>query len=246
MILNEAFCINLDSRQDRWKSVCREAKSFPPSFKLHRFNAISNPKEPRTGCAESHIALARMAKNMGMEYVLVLEDDVYFTEAPYEAFHLSLSNVPSDWDILLGGYYETPLGDRVSDNIYKVYYAQCTHCIIYRETSYEWLMRYSNVPIGIDDYISYLAATKKINLYRIHPSIAKQKKGFSDIKNTVFDWNDENHYLKRDYSTYKNFFSSMYNNDIESMSGYVRQIKDGYLRNQSQIMLNKFIHEYSL
>lgn len=242
-IHNSLYCINLAHREDRWKLFSKERQKFPESFNIVRFEAINDPIEPRTGCAKSHITLLEMAKKNNMQSILVVEDDVRFVEEPYTKIHAALANIPDDWDILLCGVYETPVGDKIEDNLYKIYYAQCTHCVVYNYSCYDTMIQYDGNPLGIDDYISYLAVTGEINLYHVHPPIAFQKSGFSDIKKAVFDWNND-HHLNKDYFYYKNVFESLRNKDLEGGKRNMEKIQDSYLKEQSSVMLNKMKHNF--
>ncbi|NEO54643.1 MAG: hypothetical protein F6K54_17085 [Okeania sp. SIO3B5] len=236
---NSAFCINLKHREDRWKLFSEEMNKFPDNFNIVRFEAIYDPIEPRMGCAKSHIRLIEIAKNKCMSAILILEDDVVFIEKPYAKIQAVLSNLPNNWDILQLGVYETPIGEKIKENIYQIYYAQCTHCILYNHSVYDKIIAYDGKPLGIDDYISYLAATGKINLYHLHPPIAFQRKGFSNIKNVEFDWNNNNHHLNKDYKYYRAVFESIKEKNLEKISRNIEEIRDNYLREQSRIMLHK-------
>ena len=119
-MLHSAHCINLQHRQDRWEQMRNEIRKFPEDFLLHRFSALYNKEESRIGCAESHLALINMANNDGMEYIFILEDDVRFRASAYQKLENALVHVPEDWDILLGGCYETPHGDRYSETFSRV------------------------------------------------------------------------------------------------------------------------------
>ncbi len=235
---NSAYCINLAHRKDRWKLFTEEMSKFPDSFNIVRFPAIYDPVEPRTGCAKSHIKLIEMAKNNNLQSILVVEDDVVFSEEPYKKIQAALTSVPDDWGILICGVYETPVGEKIEENIHKIYYAQCSHCIVYNNSCYEKMMKYDGKPLGIDDYTSYLAATGEINLYHVHPPIAFQRKGFSDIKNMVFDWNDE-HHLNEDYCYYRKVFENIQEKNLENGKRNLGKIHDSYLKEQSLVMLKK-------
>jgi GR25 family glycosyltransferase involved in LPS biosynthesis len=243
MILTEAFCINLKSRPERWVSVQKEVDRFPDQFCLHRFDAIENQASPRTGCAESHISLVKSAIQSNKKFVVVLEDDVKFTDASFDGISSAISRAPSDWDVLLGGYYEASLWKQHGSDYYKTFYAQCTHCVIYRQSSYDSLCTYDEKPLGIDDYISYLAATRQINLYLVDPPIASQASGYSDIKKAFFDPNDPKHELKEDYVVIRNFYFALYNDDVVQMQYYAECLRDHYMKEQANIVLEKYTGE---
>lgn len=79
------FVINLESRQDRLSHMVAEFEYM--GWQFERFNAIVPDKEPTTGhqiqsgewgCAESHVAVAKIALERQYPYVLVCEDDILF------------------------------------------------------------------------------------------------------------------------------------------------------------------------
>jgi GR25 family glycosyltransferase involved in LPS biosynthesis len=242
-MLTDGFCINLKSRMERWRSIRDQISRFPSDFSLHRFDAIENKSSPRTGCAESHISLIDSAKSSGREFVLVLEDDVEFVDSAFDHLSMAISEAPNDWDVLFGGYYDAHLWRKCNKYYYKTYYAQGTHCVVYRKTAYNVLCAYDKEPLGIDDYISYLAATKQINLYLLHPLVAKQSAGYSDIKNTFFDWDDSNYTLNADYQYFGKFFGALFENDIGLMEDCSEKLGDSYFREQAYIMFHKYQRE---
>ena len=239
--LHTAHCINLKHRQDRWKNICDQMKQFPAYFKLQRFDAIYNKQNPRIGCAESHLAQIRMAQEKNMGFIFLLEDDITFTESAYERLLMALRNVPDDWDILLCGCYQTPLGDRVYDDIYRIYYAQGTHCLLYRSTCYEKMLSYSQQPLSIDDYISYLAVTGEINLYHVSPPLAFQQSGYSDIQQKIYD--PGNHHLTRDYRHYRKIFYDIRDHALEHLHQHIDEINDNHLKSQAKIVIEKYLRD---
>jgi GR25 family glycosyltransferase involved in LPS biosynthesis len=239
-MLETGYCINLQHRPNRWERICEEVKKFPDYFQLHRFNAIYNQAEPRIGCAESHLEQIKMAKKKEMAFVFVLEDDVRFIDSAHEKLGKALASVPDDWDVLLGGCYETPIGEHVTEEIYKIYYAQGTHCIFYRKSCYEKIINYDKKPSGIDDYISYLAATGDINLYHIYPPVAFQNGGYSDIKQDTFDWNNKRHALSSDYHHYEKVFKGIKEHKLDHLHQHIVKIADEYLRSQASLVLDKY------
>ena len=238
-MLTEGYCINLSTRRDRWHFMQKQVSHYPRDFKLHRFEAIVDTQSPRLGCANSHISILNLAQKEGREYVFVLEDDALLVELGIERLNTVLNNIPSDWDILMGGYYESEVISKSKIGFAKSNFVQCTHCIIYRNTSYKHFRDYDGCPLGIDDYISYLASTRKINLYLVYPSVAMQVKGYSNIKTAYFDWNNQNRQLKSDYSNYRKFFNALYYNETVQMIENAKTIKNLYLRDQVNSIIAK-------
>jgi len=85
LVLNEknTFCISLDSRwpamQERLKRLgipCTRFHAHLPSGLQENFADHMTPAQ--CACAQSHICLYREALQSGLDYVMVLEDDVLF------------------------------------------------------------------------------------------------------------------------------------------------------------------------
>lgn len=75
------FCINLDSRPDRWEHFQFVMKDTPIVDSIQRFSGIvaSNGVE---GCRQSHISIIRKAKEENLPWVGIMEDDC----TPYDHF----------------------------------------------------------------------------------------------------------------------------------------------------------------
>lgn len=72
--VDAAYCISLENRNDR-----RELFSSTVGKLIHNpveFHIVAKDTDPRRGCYESHQALARKALDLGLERVLIFEDDV--------------------------------------------------------------------------------------------------------------------------------------------------------------------------
>lgn len=95
--------INLDHRTDRSDMVMSEMKrlSFPEE-KVIRFSALKGPGLPMVGTCLSHGAVLKMAYDMGLNNVLIFEDDCRFIE-DVDQINLTMNtffNDIKDWDAL--------------------------------------------------------------------------------------------------------------------------------------------------
>lgn len=84
-------------RLDRWQHLQREvhAQKITP----HYWDAVHH-RNRSTAIGRAHKKIIQFAKDMGMEQVPILEDDVRFT-AP-GAWEFFLKNIPPEYDIYLG------------------------------------------------------------------------------------------------------------------------------------------------
>jgi GR25 family glycosyltransferase involved in LPS biosynthesis len=100
------YCVNLDRETGRWESVMRQGTALGIDQRIRRFAAIETPHSHHIGCALSHRAILAEAKWLGLENVLVLEDDVIFSRHVAGDLAQSLAELAGrDWRLLyLGGH----------------------------------------------------------------------------------------------------------------------------------------------
>ena len=78
--IQKIIYINLDYRLDRREQIEKEFKRLNiPEEKIIRFPAISHI-DPVVGCAISHAYALKLAHNLNLENVLILEDDFNFID----------------------------------------------------------------------------------------------------------------------------------------------------------------------
>jgi len=159
--LDHVFVINLDSRPDRWAEMQRQftrfgiagARRFPairPGLeiverdelaRLHAFlrytdgegPGLANKVRATWGCMQSHLGAIRQARDAGLPYALILEDDCVFE--PYtlpvlRSVERQLQGV--EWDMLyLGGTLKKG-GWRVrfSANLQRVSRVRLAHAYV--------------------------------------------------------------------------------------------------------------------
>jgi len=237
--MNTGYCINLAHRADRWSQFFEEARKFPKHFRFYRSEAVYTPDDPRLGCAQSHLNLIKMAQITNMKSIFVVEDDVVFTDTAFDVIQSALSQLPDDWDILLCGGYRASTSQEVVSGVHEIYFAVGTHCLIYNQSSYEKMLSYCQEPVEIDIFISFLAATGKIKLYYICPPVAFQRKGFSDIQQKEFDWDDSDPNQELNYECQRQVFAGLKDKNLDFSTQSALQIKDPYLKGQALVMIGK-------
>lgn len=188
--LNELFplryCINLDSRKDRWSFAELE---FP---KIHttvqRFSGMQLEDEPSfVGCGLSHFSLLQYAWTEAKN-LLVFEDDVMFINDYENIIPNALNDLPEDWDMIF-------FGGNICDKIYqktpflgKLSHIQSTHAYgINKIFIHDVLSRYNDVYSTPMDLI-YSSLVKANNFYITIPMVAVQRSGYSDIERKVVDY----------------------------------------------------------
>jgi len=189
------YCINLDKRPDRYEDAIAEFNKFN-IVNVERFSGIdgslikndSRLLSGELGILETHNSIIKKVKEDLLNSVLVMEDDVYFTDEINNVDEY-MKAVPDDWDfIYFGGnhvYGQPPV--KINDKILKLNFTVALHCVAIKSTVFdeiiELLPRHN---IQVDGCYGNLQ--KKYNGYAFYPNMAKQRNGFSDIQNRNVDY----------------------------------------------------------
>jgi len=122
------YCINLDSRPDRWARASKHfeelriatlverhpAKDFRSDPSYAHLERLQNGKYSllgNTGCAYSHREITKNAKALGLDSVLVFEDDVKILAPEFCQANEALRDLKKQsWNLFyLGATYHKPL-----------------------------------------------------------------------------------------------------------------------------------------
>jgi glycosyl transferase family 25 len=118
--LDKVVYINLDKRTDRRTHMEGVTATF--GNKVHRFAAIEGGS---IGCTKSHVAVLRQAMEENVSNILILEDDVEWTQ--FESGYAQLESLVSNpYDVIMLGAGSLVQGDAPN----RVYTAQCAHAYI--------------------------------------------------------------------------------------------------------------------
>lgn len=106
------FFINLEHRKDRLAGVQIELAKVGLSC-LERFNAIKMANGA-VGCTMSHIKCLQLAKERGWSHVIVVEDDIVFTDASlFLKQFRTFMEASRKWDVII-------LEATIMDDIHKL------------------------------------------------------------------------------------------------------------------------------
>jgi GR25 family glycosyltransferase involved in LPS biosynthesis len=207
------FCINLDSRPDRWEQCLNQFEKLKIENKVQRFSAISFSHEDpsfkknlgRAGCCLSHIEICKIAQKNKFKNYLVFEDDFDFLgneKQIIENLNEYTNQLPVDWDLYyLGGNVNEDYGyeaiEKFSNNLYKVNSCHTTHAFAMNEKFYDeflnlmpnmesvfhWLNEHEAIDVFLSQYI-----LNNHKCYINNPMLALQSAGFSNIENSYFDY----------------------------------------------------------
>lgn len=194
---DKTYVINLDRRPDRYSQFLSELKKYDISG-VNRYSAIDGSNyvsdygllPGELGILMTHHSIITECMVNNVNNVLLIEDDVYFTDeiANIEDY---ISKVPSDWDfIYFGGnhkYSKPP--ELINDRVIKLNYTVALQCVAINKTMFEIIDSIlSKKRKQVDTY--YAELHDRFNAYGFYPSMAKQRVGFSDIQNRNVDYNN--------------------------------------------------------
>lgn len=187
---DKTYVINLDRRKDRYENFQKEMSKYSIN-NVERFSAIDGNTIANTtsllpgelGVLSSHLEIIKKSKQDNLKNVLILEDDVYFSD---EILKLDeyMSMVPSDWDFIYFGGNHT-YGNPptiINEKIQKLNYTVALQCVAINSSIFDVIETVlPKTKKQVDAYYADLHGT--FNAYGFYPNMAKQVAGFSDIQN---------------------------------------------------------------
>jgi GR25 family glycosyltransferase involved in LPS biosynthesis len=195
--IKHSFYINLESRPDRKRFVEYELQRV--GIEPNRFNAIKLVNGA-LGCSMSHLKCLETAKNNNWDHILIVEDDIKFTNV--SLFQKQLNTFLSNhkkWDVILIAGNNMPPYQFIDDTCVKVSKCQTTtgylvHCHYYDtlinniKEGIHFLMREpeKHVMYAIDKYWFHLQ--ERDNWYLITPLTVVQEEGYSDIEKKITNY----------------------------------------------------------
>jgi len=194
---NKIYCVNLDRRQERWKEASDEFKKF--SLDVERFSAVDGSKldlsnikmqvlksdslPGAVGCSMSHRNIIIDAKEKGYEKILILEDDVVFTDNLIERFEKEINSLPEDWDLfyLSANNLKPEALTKINENIWRTRFSYTTHCYAVHSRVYDVIIKgLENLDVPVDQFYKNVLQ-QEYNCYVIRPHLSWQREGYSDI-----------------------------------------------------------------
>ena len=184
-----AYCINLDKRTDRWEKVTKDFQrlSNKMDISIERVSAVAVPSRPQNGVTQSVQKIIKMAKEQQLEYVLVLEDDLFVVD-PDKVVEC-LNNAPEDWDMLSGGVYLFSKDKDFDTNWVKVKDFCSMHFIIIKKTVYDHILNMKISGRHIDRALGSEVKKGKFKMYVMHPMPCQQASSFSNLRGRIVNDN---------------------------------------------------------
>ena len=139
--ISNVFYINLEDRIDRKKNVEEQLNKL--GWKYTRFNAIKN-KFGRVGCSLSHLKLLQNAKENNLPYIVIVEDDIQFTNIDlFKKQIYEFLNSKINFDVyLLAGNILKPI-KYIKPGIFQIYSSLTTTGYIVQNKYYDKFNSYS-------------------------------------------------------------------------------------------------------
>ena len=178
MYFDKTYCINLDSRTDRWEESEDEFSRI--GWKVDRF--------PGSTKSFNHAQYECLKACSKYESSLILEDDCEFRELSHLEY--ALSSLPSDWDIIsLGSTLLSSHKNKVNDNLYHYENGWATQAMGYSQKMVKWLVKNFDPMNGViyDEWLR-LNVLKEFKCFIVKPMIVYQRPSYSDIRNLFVDY----------------------------------------------------------
>lgn len=196
--IKNVYYINLETRPDRKENAEAELRSV--GWNPKRFNAIKMINGA-LGCSTSHLKCLELAKNAGLDHILICEDDITFLNK--DLFKNQLNNFLSankSWDVILIAGNNMGSIIPICNSGVKVSNCNAATGYLVRNTYFDTLIQnfqegINNLTVephkhslyAIDQYWSKLQ--QKDNWILITPLTVTQKEGHSDIEKTHTNYN---------------------------------------------------------
>lgn len=204
---DKTYCINLDRRTDRWDEFIGK---YPESIDIvERFSAkdgqlfdlgYGKTYDCELAGSISHTQVIKNAIDLNLKNVLILEDDVEFSQDFNIQLNESMENMPSNWDIILFGGNHVISPTHVNKNIFKMVRTYAIQCYAINGKFLKSLYDYMCYNIGnvfccqnklqpsvaADFFMANIFPN--INAYTVLPNITWQRKSYSDIQLEVRDY----------------------------------------------------------
>lgn len=195
--LKNVYYINLEERTDRKKHIEKQLESL--GWCYERFNAIKT-KSGRVGCSMSHLKLLTMAKEKNLPYIVIIEDDIHFTNIQkFNELYKHFVDTNIDYDVyLLAGNLRPPV-QRINPHLLKISLSYTTTGYIVKQHYYDTLIQ--NIKGGIQKLlqnvndgmsaidVNWIPLQRKDKWFISYPrTVTQLANDFSNIENRVVNY----------------------------------------------------------
>ena len=198
--IDKIIYINLERRTDRKEQIEHELSQMNLMDKTIHFSAIDTPGRGIVGCTYSHLACLKLAKELGLKNVLILEDDFMFV-VDKETLEKNLSdffnaNIP--YDVCMISYLLQHTESTEYPCIQKVIDAQTASGYIVNQCFYDNLIElYEDAAPKLDETMEHWLYANDQVWKQLQPisrwycieRCGKQRAGYSDNSEKYTDYN---------------------------------------------------------
>lgn len=192
----EIYCINLDTRTDRWEHAQEEFKKVGIQDRVKRFSAIRH-SDGRLGVILSNLAIIKDVKKRNIKNVLIFEDDFEFiVDNPLEVLETSLKQTEGiKWHLFYLGANTHQKLLKFKPNLIALKNSYAAHSIAYSELAYDsFIRKYDGMKSikkqgDILDVFQAKYYQEKHICLMTYPMMSTQMNSFSDIEGREVNYN---------------------------------------------------------
>jgi GR25 family glycosyltransferase involved in LPS biosynthesis len=161
--------INLAHRTDRKTAILSElAKIHTVCTNIHRIEAVLEPMCGHLGCGKSHVNAIELAIHHGWDSVLIVEDDMKFTEEPAVLSTMLTQVFDIPWNVVLLGLGHHVVRPSNYAYLETVVTSSCAHGYIIRKEYYTTLLDNFKVAVNkmtkqLEEHIATCKVPTKLN-----------------------------------------------------------------------------------
>jgi hypothetical protein len=181
------FCINLDSRPERWAEARLEFSKVGIQDRVERISGVVC-EDPREGCARAHMKVIEYAKILGLSNCLIFEDDVWIIPEEIDSLRKAVHEIERlDWDLFYIGGTTVGPAYQISPHLAKATAVYSTQSYAISSRIYDIVLNSWSQPKVYDIFLAKEIAPVHQCFFTI-PIIAFQKTGYSDIESRIVDY----------------------------------------------------------
>jgi GR25 family glycosyltransferase involved in LPS biosynthesis len=160
--IDAAYYINIESRTDKRDAIEKQFSTM--GIPVNRFNAIvlgDSKLDKEQGCAKSHQAVLKEAKDKGLKNVWILEDDCKFVDGFMDKAQQCINELKTlDWDVFYFGGEPNRKAEKHLNTMVKTNGAYGLHSYLVNHTFYDKIISINNLgPIDMV-YLNYFDSEK--------------------------------------------------------------------------------------
>jgi len=198
-LTDSIYVINLKERTDRKEHILNHLEKINCKnyilFEGVNGKKIENPTKMPSGMfglIKTYINMYNDWKKTPKDSILIIEDDCIFVDNFNEKLKEYMDHVPEKWDMLyFGANHNYHVGEKtevVNEKCIKLNKSFSAHCVILKSYVFEELI-FALQSFTIENDVMMANLQKRYNAYSSVPGLTSQIVSFSDIQNSVMDYN---------------------------------------------------------